>query len=288
MNNRRGGPKVAKDPWLSLIENAEMQMLMYDYHKRSDLQQRGRELPCYIVSYIKSGSSRLRLGDKDYCARAGDVLFIPANVRHDHVKDTAEETEFLWWHFNLRIAGAIDALAPFQFPVCFRLSESDRFERVFHEYLRCAAANRSVADVLMKSAKSIELIALLISEALGHPDIRVKPAFSNTFADILSDIVGDPARHVSLEQLGKQYHLHPTYISNQFKKTFGITPIQLQKQVSLDKAKKLLETGSYTIGEVGELVGYEDLDDFSRFFKSKTGLSPQHYRNQLFGANSKK
>ncbi|MBB6733553.1 helix-turn-helix domain-containing protein [Cohnella zeiphila] len=88
---------------------------------------------------------------------------------------------------------------------------------------------------------------------------------------LLSGILADSSRHVSLEQLGELFHMHPTYISNRFKKTFDITSIQLQKRLALDKAKKLLKAGSRTVGEVGGLVGYKDLDDFSRFFKKQTG-----------------
>ena len=269
-----------ENPWLALVEKAELRMLKHDREKRRDLQQRARRFPFYVVSYIKSGTCRLHMDGRDYYARAGDVLMIPPDELHDHVKDTDEETEFLWWHFNLSLAGSIEVLQAFQFPVCFRLQEPDRFEQVFQQYLRCADSRASIADVLMKNAKAMELVALIIEGTLLHSDVRVKPSYADAFASILADILEEPAKRCDLQQIGRRYHLHPTYVSNHFKRMFGMTPVQLQKQLVLDQAKKLLAESSLSIQEVGRLSGYEDLADFSRFFKSKTGLPPLHYRNE--------
>lgn len=53
---------------------------------RSELRHINRKLSHYIVSYIKSGSCRMRIAGKDYYARQGDVVFIPPYELHDHVK----------------------------------------------------------------------------------------------------------------------------------------------------------------------------------------------------------
>ncbi|QHT60826.1 AraC family transcriptional regulator [Paenibacillus lycopersici] len=267
-------------PWLQLIEKASLHIVQHDLHRRSELQQRNRVLPFYVVSYIKEGSCRLRLGGRDYQAKQGDVLFVPPNALHDHVKDSAEETVFLWWHFTLNIAGCMDALQLFHFPPVFRLPDPERFERAFLEYRRCAEQPASLADSLMKGAKALELIAILIDAALRQPDVRLKAVYADAFTSMLNELLDMPVSRVDLADLGERYHMHPTYISNQFKKIFGITPMQLQLQLRLQKAKQLLETEKRPIGEVAKLIGYEDTDDFSRFFKSKTGISPLRYRNE--------
>src|SRR5262249_52627075 len=137
-------------PWLPMIEQASLHMLAHDLHRRTELRHVNRKLPHYIVSYIKTGSCRLRIGGKDYYARQGDVVFIPPYEVHDHVKDSSELTKFLWWHFTLEIAECIDALQAFRFPVCFQLPNPDAFEAVFHDYRRFAEGALSISDSLMK------------------------------------------------------------------------------------------------------------------------------------------
>ncbi|NBD22333.1 helix-turn-helix transcriptional regulator [Paenibacillus glycinis] len=267
-------------PWLHLIEKASLHILQHDVLRRTELRQLGRELPFYVVSFIKEGSCRLRIGGRDYHANQGDVLLVPPRALHDQVKDTGEVTTMLWWHFTLTIADCMDALQLFQFPLLFRLGDTERFEHLYLEYRRCAERPASLADSLMRGAKSQELAAILIESALRQPDARLKADYSEAFTSILNELLESPETRIDLAGLGERYSLHPTYISNQFKKIYGITPMQLQLHLRLRKAKHLLETEKRPIGEVAKLIGYEDADDFSRFFKSKTGISPLKYRNE--------
>ncbi|RAP73654.1 helix-turn-helix transcriptional regulator [Paenibacillus montanisoli] len=266
------------NPWLALMEKASLHMLGHDLHRRTEMRQVNRKLPFYVVSYIKSGSCRLRISGKDYYAGPGDVVFIPPFEVHDHVKDTDEETEFLWWHFTLQVAESIDALQAFRFPIIFRLPQPEKFEAAFHEYCRIADGMASLSNSLMKKAKALELVAILIDAAIHHPDVQQKAEHSDPFMSMLAELLDHPERRVDLAELGGRYFMHPTYIAERFKKLFGITPTKLQLQLRLRRAMQLLETESRPIAEIARLTGYEDIDDFSRFFKSKTGLSPLKYR----------
>ncbi|MFC4810386.1 helix-turn-helix transcriptional regulator [Paenibacillus sp. GCM10023250] len=266
-------------PWLQLIEKASLRILQHDLHRRTELQQRERVLPFYVVAFVREGACRLRIGGKDYCARQGEALFVPPNALHDLVKDSDEPAAFLTWHFTLTIADCIDALQWFQLPPTFRLPEPERFEAIFQRYRQCAEQPRSLADSLSTGAKAQELAAILIESALARPEVRLKAVYADAFTAILNELLEAPEARIDLAGLGERYHMHPTYISNQFKRIFSITPMQLQLRLRLCKAKQLLETEKRPIAEIAKLTGYEDADDFSRFFKSKTGVSPLKYRN---------
>jgi len=40
------------------------------------------------------------------------------------------------------------------------------------------------------------------------------------------------------------------------------------------QAKHLLKMGAYNVSEVANMLYYENLEEFSRFFKKKAGISP--------------
>ena len=45
-------------------------------------------------------------------------------------------------------------------------------------------------------------------------------------------------------------------------------------------AQMLLETTSYSITEIGNIVGYDNPLYFSRIFRKQKGVSPSEYRKQ--------
>lgn len=265
----------------AIIENASLNILQFDVHHRTSLEYRNRTLPFYIVSYVKEGTCRVRFKGQDYYAGPGDVVFLPPNAPHDHVKDNNDMTTFIWWHFTYRIAGIIDVLGMFDFPICFKLPDTERFEETFSQYVRCSTQPQRVSDIILKEAKAFELIAILLESAILQAQVSHNGVISNTFTQILSDLIKHPERNGFLKDLGVKYHMHPTYISNQFKKLFNISPIQFQKEIRVSKAKKLLMTESISVSEIAERLGYEDIDDFTRFFKNREGVSPLNFRKNF-------
>lgn len=60
-----------------------------------------------------------------------------------------------------------------------------------------------------------------------------------------------------------------------FKQVFGITPYQYHLQYKLDKAKEMLLQQQHSISEVGYLIGYSNLSQFSKAFKKYHGQLPR-------------
>ncbi|WP_162307068.1 helix-turn-helix domain-containing protein [Schaedlerella arabinosiphila] len=63
-----------------------------------------------------------------------------------------------------------------------------------------------------------------------------------------------------------------------FRKYVGCTPREYILRLQIENAKQLLESTALTIKQIGIMVGIEDANYFSRFFKSRAGLSPQDWR----------
>ena len=64
------------------------------------------------------------------------------------------------------------------------------------------------------------------------------------------------------------------YIKKLFVKKFGISPIRYSIQLKINYACDLLLSELYTVTQVAELCGYNDIYFFSRQFKEYTGISP--------------
>jgi len=70
----------------------------------------------------------------------------------------------------------------------------------------------------------------------------------------------------------------PKTLSNLFKKTGNKSPIQFIQGRLLLEAHRLLKYSDKTISKIGHELGFNDIQAFSRFFKTQEGVSPNNYR----------
>ncbi|MBW7454356.1 AraC family transcriptional regulator [Paenibacillus sepulcri] len=260
-----------------LLGHAELKVLDFNIHTRTEMKTFGRSLPCTMMSYHKKGEARLSVNGSTYNIVPGTVVYIPPNVRHDHYKTSHEETVFLWWHFNYEIANIVDVLKLFQIPHTFKLRDSDRFENVFRQFRDLTDHSGILPSTILKQAKAMELLYLLLDNAVSGDEVFADPPAVN-FLGILAKIVQHPERPISLQQLADELHMHPTYICNRFKELFGKSPIQAQKELKIQKAQTLLQTTELSVTEISQMLGFSEIQNFSRLFKTYIHVSPLEYR----------
>jgi transcriptional regulator GlxA family with amidase domain len=87
-------------------------------------------------------------------------------------------------------------------------------------------------------------------------------------------------RPVTIEQLARRAGMSVRTFDRRFRSAVGETPTTYLQKLRIEKAKRLLESGTDTIEDIAERVGYEDGRSFRRLFKALTDLSPQAYRRK--------
>lgn len=83
-----------------------------------------------------------------------------------------------------------------------------------------------------------------------------------------------------LEELAEQMHSSVRTLQRRFLAATGMTPIQYQQAVRIERSKDLLESCNDPVAQVAEQVGYQDRVAFGRIFKKVTGLTPAAYRQR--------
>ncbi|MGN7479562.1 AraC family transcriptional regulator [Solibacillus silvestris] len=82
------------------------------------------------------------------------------------------------------------------------------------------------------------------------------------------------AQPLKVEDLAKEARMSASSFYSHFKEITGLSPIQYQKQLRLQEARRLLLTESMEAAEAAFQVGYESPSHFSREYSRKFGLSP--------------
>jgi transcriptional regulator GlxA family with amidase domain len=75
--------------------------------------------------------------------------------------------------------------------------------------------------------------------------------------------------------------LQPRTFGRRFRAATGRRPIEYVHEVRIDEARRILESSSLAVDEVGYSVGYADPTFFRRLFKRMTGLTPAAYRRKF-------
>lgn len=86
------------------------------------------------------------------------------------------------------------------------------------------------------------------------------------------------AHNISLEAIAEDLNISPNYLSHLFRKETKESVVEYITRYRIDQAKKLLRTTHYKVYEVGQMVGYESEQYFSRVFKKVVGMPPAKYK----------
>lgn len=78
-------------------------------------------------------------------------------------------------------------------------------------------------------------------------------------------------------EIAKKFSYHENYLNQILKEQTGQTLHQYLLNYRIKTAISLLQSGEYTVTEVGKLVGFRDVFGFSKSFKNITGESPSFY-----------
>lgn len=227
----------------------------------------------FFLHLLVGGKGTLKLGDKVFPLREGDIFVLPANTPARIDADNSDPYEYYWVGFNGEDAKAlVDA--------CGFSAENGYIIRVFDaesvkNELRILAEvqSRGIGTSYWLLGHLYIVMSLL---AFQHPaplfekKDYVKEAIRYMNENFTSPIgINDVCKHISVER---------TYFFRRFKREMGISPQDYLVSLRINRAKELLKNSTKPISMIGYLVGYPNYISFLKIFTRKTGENPSQYR----------
>lgn len=90
---------------------------------------------------------------------------------------------------------------------------------------------------------------------------------------------------LSLEDMAQAANISKYHFSRLFTAVMGITPWDYLTKIRMEKAVYLLQTHSYKIYEVAEMVGYTTVNYFDKVFRKSFGTSPGKFELMYQGTD---
>lgn len=139
-----------------------------------------------------------------------------------------------------------------------------------------------------------EKFAILIERAPNLPHLKkLNIIMIHEYCDIVkllstrhySSIVKKAVNHIhlnldnplTLKNIAATLHVNSSYLSRKFKNDTNMNMIDYMNQKRIEEAKLYLQRDNISVTEVAFLVGFNDLNYFSRVFKKLTSLTPSQY-----------
>lgn len=180
-------------------------------------------------------------------------------------------------HLFERIAKIKSARDSYVIPLLFELIGTTSIE-LFQKgiliepasLLEVVRENRTLAETC---AKVLEFFEYLFDQLQNRQTSKNYQIVKKVIEQIQSDYMKNP----SLNEIAEKLQLTPNYLSTVFSKSLGMSFSHYCTRFKMEKAKKLLESGTYKVYEVAQLAGYNNTEYFSKIFKDTTGVVPSEY-----------
>jgi AraC family transcriptional regulator, transcriptional activator of pobA len=85
----------------------------------------------------------------------------------------------------------------------------------------------------------------------------------------------------TVHYLAQHLHVSPSYLSDMLRALTGQSAQQHIHDKLIEQAKEQLTTTALSVGEVAYALGFEHPQSFSRFFRTRTNLSPLAFRQSF-------
>ena len=239
------------------------------------------------VCFIARGQKVIFLEEEEYRYNAHSYLVtsvhLPLNSR---IVEASEEEPYLALKLRFSLDEIIDVATQMekqmQAPCCqiscdrgLLIGETD--EGILDSLIRLVA--------LLNTPKEIPFFAPLVSKEIlfrliaKHPQRFVKQfaalgSYSHRMVCCIKEINARFNEPLRIDELAQKAGMSNSLFHRNFKKMTAMSPIQYQKKVRLQEARKLLLSKQTNASEVAFVVGYESPSQFSREYARMFGLPP--------------
>jgi AraC-like DNA-binding protein len=145
---------------------------------------------------------------------------------------------------------------------------------------------------LLENPKHIPVLAPLFTKEILYwilqgphgeslEQMAIKGSNGNRIRDVIEHIIKNYDRSFKIEELADIANMSVASLHRHFKEVTAMSPIQFQKQMRLQEARRRLLADATDIADVAFRVGYESQSQFSREYSRMFGCPPREDISQL-------
>lgn len=226
-----------------------------------------------IVIACTAGRGWCTSGEHALTVHPGQALAIPANTPHSYGSVDTEPWTIFWMHAEGPLARTFDSDLPVPGPVVIDLHDPTRTQQLLEDVLVTVEVDDTPTTLMRAGGAAWNVLAALAADAYAGPPARRAPVRA-----VLEHLRLHYDQPVVISELAALAGVSPSHFSALFRSATGGGAVDYAKRLRVARASELLITTDISVAEVGQRVGYDDPQYFSRQFRAVRGCSPTQFR----------
>lgn len=242
---------------------------------------------------METGELSLTCNALKYHGKPGDLLIINPNDVH-HLESETLNVEFYCIIFNLSMVRSLMA-DPTDMDFLIPLSNN----KIVFDHLN--SSNSELKQNIIKlsqiyndnhqtkgldiKAHIFQILSLLFRKCnhstLTPLNFKKRNCNLTLIQNLLEYLHNNYSKKIDIKQLSTEFNISYHHLCHIFKEFTNQSIIQYVTSLRIDKALFYLLNTDKTITEIALLIGYNDMNYFSRKFKQIMSMSPRQYINSL-------
>ncbi|NRA37058.1 MAG: helix-turn-helix transcriptional regulator [Planctomycetes bacterium] len=223
----------------------------------------------HTLQFVYEGEIELSYNSKHYVLAAPYVW--PCNPG-PHIYFTS--TGASWYHFHIAVTGPLvdrwleqklwpDAPLPVQSP-----------EMLYHDWQKLLGYSSGTVQAPWQHQRAVNTLEKILLDIVPENDVQQKPTWLAEAQELLE-------RGLDQKSVAKKIGLAVSTFRRQFTDLCHVCPQDWLAQLRIDRARQLLTESPLTVSEIAFELDFYDPAHFSRYFKTRVGLSPMAYKESV-------
>ena len=256
------------------------------FFRKTDRALPEHQLDIYKFVFFSRASGTIRVEDRSYPLKKGTVLILPPFTPH-RIRMTGEieyaDLLVSSAYMNSREHRALCELmelspAPEQGLGNTLYPDPSQQKRLNLWLERMALYQGEIRESEARTFGA-EFLSLLLFLGQVSPAATL-PRGTEPLYEIKEYLDKHFTRRITLEELAKQYSYSPFHLSRIFKEKEGVGFKEYLLSRRLEYACRLLIDGRWGVNEICRMSGFSNRSFFYRYFREKTGMTPDEYRKK--------
>lgn len=241
---------------------------------------------------VLQGSKAIILGDASYRYDATRYLVasvhMPTRVR---IMEASEELPYISLKLTFTMEEIYDVMKELE-PKPRSLSPSPEMGIRFGGLSTALLDPLSRFTRLLQTPQNIKFMAPMIKKEIlyimmndtGGEFLRkyvMDGSITQQIVKVIAKIKSDFAENLNMKEMARTFGMSESSLYHNFKKVTMLSPLQFQKTLRLEEARRILLTQEIEANEVAFAVGYESPSQFSREYARMFGLPPKAYSKSV-------
>ena len=224
--------------------------------------------------YVRDGHGEFLLEDEIYPISKDDLIIVNPHINHTEISKGTPPLSY----FTVGVEGvcfSFNDQKEYRIFNC-RKKETDLlfyFNSLFQELDKQSEGYEKICNYLL------HILILQLQRITDSPfELITAQHPSKECAYIKRYLDSNYSENITLDHLSALSHLNKYYLSHEFTKYYGISPMNYLSRKRIDVCKELLENTDYGISDIAHLVGFSSQSYLSQSFRKSCGMTAGTYR----------